>query len=742
MNLSKKLSIFQQELYYLKNHYYSELISGFGVFVIALPVSIAIAIASGFPAASGLITAIIGGIVIGIFSNAILAIKGPSISMIPILFLAVGNLSVFPETGIKYTLATIVLAGVIQVLIGLLRLGTRFVIISDTVVYGLIAALGIMVFIKEIHLLFGVEPLGKNILALILEIPNSIFFMIHPNVAIFGVISLVILLIPSLDEFDRFLPRIFLVSLLGVLAMIYVHPQSSFFQNQALSYPKELSRVFIFPDFSLIQTSTSIFYALTIALVGILESMVNIKSIEALDRKIPQSSTNWEIITLGVGNILCGLLGGLPMVVTMENSLANINYNSKSRWPELIQGFYILLFTVFGLILLSYIPIVTLTTIIIYITYKFNSPKLFRSIREIGLDQIVIFLSTIIFTLILGILPGLIAGIMITFGIYLILGSPVKNLFRTSVSVYRKGSLKSKINIQGAALASNYLQIKKHLNEALDTERIIIDLSGAKVVDHSFLELMYYFARSNRLDDGKMEIQGLKYHLPVSRHPLATLRLPKKNKSIYKVDLDELDERQIDLRAVAAVNNTQLRTNLTYDGVVFEDFSFARGYEIRYRENQFMKFYKSSCLEFSDLFLSKGIRISEQSFKMSVLLITVLEVPIPDFTLTSEDLMHKLLQSVGYEDIDFEEYPTFSEKYLLHGENLAAIHSFFSPTLIALLDKKHELHLSIESKSNRLAVYQSRGLMGKTDLEDILEFVEGFLDIIHEEEESWELEAE
>ena len=137
----------------------------------------------------------------------------------------------------------------------------------------------------------------------------------------------------------------------------------------------------------------------------------------------------------------------------------------------------------------------------------------------------------------------------------------------------------------------------------------------------------------------------------------------------------------MDLRAIAAVNNTNLKINLTYDGVVFQDFSFTRGYEVRYRENQFMKFYKSSCLEFSDIFLSKGIRISEQSFKMSVLLVTVLEVPIPDFTLTTEDFMHKILQSVGYEDIDFEEFPKFSEKYLLNGEDKSKIRDFFSPKI-------------------------------------------------------------
>ena len=734
------LQVFQQEANNLKQHWRSEVVSGLGVFVVALPVNIAIAVASGFPAVAGLITAIIGGMVAGIFSNATYSIKGPSITMIPIIFLAVHNLSIFyPETGIKYTLATVVLAGIFQILFGLFRLGRRFNMIAEAVVYGSITAIGIMIFAREIHLLVGIEPQGRSLLALILEIPNSLLH-IRPNVAIVGIVSILVLLLPPINNYDRFVPRIFIVVLLGILINAQSNPLSNFFQNQSLEIPGSLYGIFIFPDFSMIQVSTSILYALAIALVGILESRVNIKSIEALDRNRAKANANYEIIILGLGNVLCGFLGGLPMVVTMENSLANVNHQAKTKWSGIFQSFYILIFVLLGLKLLSYVPMISLTAIIIYITYKFNSPRLFHSISEIGLDQILIFLLTISITLLFGILPGLLGGVLATLTMYLILGSSPKDIFTPLITVSRKGTLKTKINIHGAALASNYETIQKHLHKALDTERIIVDLSQTKVVDHSFLELIYNFARYNHLDDGKMEVQGLKKHTPISRHPLSTLRIHKKNITI--TNDEELDERQIDLRAIAAVNNTNLKIDLTYDGVVFQDFSFTRGYEVRYRENQFMKFYKSSCLEFSDIFLSKGIRISEQSFKMSVLLVTVLEAPIPDFTLTTEDFMHKILQSVGYEDIDFDEFPAFSEKYLLNGEDKVKIRDFFNPKLINFLEEKDNLDISIETKSNQIAVYQGKSLMSKTDLEDIIEFIEGILDIIHQEEEELKIEVD
>ena len=136
--------------------------------------------------------------------------------------------------------------------------------IAEAVVYGSITAIGIMIFAREIHLLVGIEPQGRSLLALILEIPNSLLH-IRPNVAIVGIVSILVLLLPPINNYDRFVPRIFIVVLLGILINAQSNPLSNFFQNQSLEIPGSLYGIFIFPDFSMIQVSTSILYALAIA---------------------------------------------------------------------------------------------------------------------------------------------------------------------------------------------------------------------------------------------------------------------------------------------------------------------------------------------------------------------------------------------------------------------------------------------------------------------------------------------
>ncbi|NJL13274.1 MAG: hypothetical protein HC913_09915 [Microscillaceae bacterium] len=272
------------------------------------------------------------------------------------------------------------------------------------------------------------------------------------------------------------------------------------------------------------------------------------------------------------------------------------------------------------------------------------------------------------------------------------------------------------------------------MQKLLEQDRIIIDLSECKLVEHGFLEQIYHFAYWNKLNDGRMEIQGLKNHRPLSRHPLSTLRLPPRPTSKQKKPFLELNERQLDIQAIAAVNNARLETHLTYDGVVLQGFHFAQGYEIRYRENKFMKFHGSNTLEFSDVFLSKGLRMGEQNRKVSVFLVTVMDQALPDFKLSPENLVDKVWQSVGYEDIDFEGHPDFSERFKLMGEAKEAIRYLFQAGLVAKLEADAPPNLQIEACQNRLIFHQNPQLLSRVEIEDQLLFIEDFLDLVQAKE--------
>ncbi len=723
----------------LKEHWQTDLPAALWVFMISLPISMGIAIMSGFPVTSGILSAAIGAIFLTFLSSSSVSIKAPSITMITLVYMAVHQLGSHPEKGVQYTLVVIVLAGLIQVFLGLIRAGHWFVAIPSAVVYGLILSIGVHILIISLPDLLGISVEAYQMQDILVALVQNVW-EINTSVAFIGLASLFILIFPSLFRynFEGHIPGVFIILLVGVILSFYFGlPQEPASEAYLVQVPERLSQIFIFPDFSVhIWPSIhwpSLYYALSIALLGTLESLLNIKSIEAIDVYRRRCLMNRELMVIGVGNILCGLVGAVPLISTMENSSVNVNQGALTRWSSLYQGVFLIIVLLVIYPLFQYIPLATLTAIVVYTAYKFNSPEFFRNLREIGPEQIVIFLSTGLIAFIFGVLWGILGGIVITLVIYLILGSSFACLFRTRVDIIRKNPYKVKVSVFGAALATNYLVIRRKLNQVIGSEKLIIDLSKTKVVDHNFLELIYYFAHLHGLNDGRIELQGLKNHHPLSKHPLATLRVVRKRKARTPNTQERLDERQIDIQGVASVNNARLEVNLTYDGVALQGFYFARGYEIRYRENKFMKFHRSNPMEFSDVFLSKGIRMSEQSFKMSVLLVTVVEVAVPDFYLTTEDLVDKVLQSVGYEDIDFEEHPEFSEKYMLNGEKRDEIRRFFTADLIAFLEKNPRLN--IEVSNNRMAFYQEKSLMSRIELEDAIDFIEGLLDVVTQQEE-------
>ena len=705
--------------------------AGFWVFMVSIPLCLSVAFASGFPPLSGIISGIIGGMLISFLGGSQITVKGPDLSMTMVVLIAVENLSQYRETGIYYTLAVIVLAGIFQIMLGLAKVGHWYSFIPDAVIYGLVTAIGMLVFAHQVHFLFGGEPLSRNFLQLMLDITNSVIHL-NSSVLIVSSICMLILVFPQIINyyFENFPSKLFVCLLVGTGLSYYMGfhliPESNW-TIEAVPVKKE---IFLLPDFSKIFIFKSMVYAFTIAFLGTLDSLTNLKNIEVMDFR-RKSKPNREIIAIGIGNVIAGLTGGIPIVTSLHKSSTNVNKGAKSYWSTIFKGVFLLSFLLIFFRFFQFIPKAALAAILIFSSYRLNSPRLFNNIRELGIDQLIIFLSTILFTLVFGILAGLLGGLITAFIIYIVLGSSLKSMFLPKIEITSKGKKKVKIDIYGAALASNYLQIKGHLSKLSDKERLIIDLSNTKVVDNCFLEHIYYFARLNNLDDGRMEIQGLKYHVPLSRHPLSTLRIVKSGKK--RKLTSHLTERQIDIQAVASVNNARLETNLTYDGIVLQGFSFAFGYEIRYRENKFMKFYKSSTIEFSDVFLSKGIRMSEQSYKISVFLITVMDMPLPDFSLSKEDIVDKMFQSLGFEDIDFEGYPVFSELYKLTGENKQAIIQFFNPQLIEFFEKNQGYCL--EAQNNRILLYKDKDLIHKTDLEDAINFTENMLDIMHNQKE-------
>lgn len=527
----------------LKQNWKSDLISGFLVFLIALPLCLGIAMASGFPPVSGIFTAIIGGMLVSFIGGSHLTIKGPAAGLIVIALGAVEELGKGDMLlGYKLTLAVIVFAGILQVVFGLLKSGILGDFFPSAAVHGMLAAIGIIIASKQIHTLMGVKPEGKEPIELIAEIPHS-FTQLNPEIFVIGIISLLILFILPLfkNKYIKMIPAPLLVLLVAIpLGRIFdlEHEHTYLFLDNheytvgpkyLVTLPKDLFSAITLPEFSQIFTIASIKYIIMFALVGSLESLLSTKAIDTLDPYKRKSNMNRDLSAVGIGNIISGFIGGLPMISEIVRSSANINNGGKTYWANFFHGLFLLIFVAFFPDLLHQIPLAALAAMLIYTGYRLASPKEFYKTYKIGWEQLVIFLVTIIVTLTTDLLIGIAAGILIKLIMHFINGLPLRYAFKPMFSVRRQDDDTFIVDVYHSAVFTNYIKLKKSLDSLPKKKTIIIDFSGAYLIDHTVMENIHHYQHDYNLDGGKFILQGLEKYKKFSSHELAARKKSKKD---------------------------------------------------------------------------------------------------------------------------------------------------------------------------------------------------------------------
>ena len=256
------------------------------------------------------------------------------------------------------------------------------------------------------------------------------------------------------------------------------------------------------------------------ALVGSLESLLTVKAIDLMDPYKRKSDTNKDLIAIGIGNTFAAILGGLPMISEVARSSANVNNGAKTRWANFFHGFFILTFVLLLSNVIQLIPNAALAAMLISVGIKLAHPKEFIHTFQIGKEQLAIFLITIFFTLYEDLLVGIAAGIVLKIIIHLFRGLPVSAMFKapTQVSFNDNEYL---VEIDKAAVFTNFLGIKDKLAEIPGGHNVTIDLQKTKLVDHSVMESLHLFQHDYETTGGKVSIVGLEEHEPVSEHNLA-----------------------------------------------------------------------------------------------------------------------------------------------------------------------------------------------------------------------------
>jgi len=517
----------------------SDFISGFMVFLLALPLCLGIAKASGFPLLAGIITASIGGIIVGIMAGSPLTIKGPAAGLISIAAGAVLELGKGDALqGYKLTLAVIVMASLIQIIFGLVKAGKYGDFFPTSAVHGMLAAIGFIIISKQIHKLFGMSATGKEPFEMLAEIPHSIMNM-NPQIAIVGLSCLTILFVwPMLPfAFVKKIPGNLVALFLGVgLGFYYDLFNPHLYQAMGKTFEvgpkflvtidKPLLESFTFPDFSQVFSGASMKYAIMFAMVGTIESMLTVKAIDKLNPRGEVSNINRDILAVGIGNVISGLLGGLPMIAEVGRSSANLANGARSRWGNMSHGIFIFGFVALFPNLLHFVPEAALAAMLVFTGYKLCSFKNFKHIQSIGYEQLFIFTSTIIVTLATDLLIGIGFGIVIKFIVQLFNGCSIKSAFWLHAEV-NTGDSHNSILVKNAATFSNYLGFKKIIHALPEHKNLVIDFSSCNYVDHTFMEHLQHWCKKYKQMGLSVSITGLEHHIPQSKHLLAARKVAK-----------------------------------------------------------------------------------------------------------------------------------------------------------------------------------------------------------------------
>ena len=522
----------------LNQNFRNELTSGLLVSLIALPLCLGIAMASGFPAFGGLITAIVGGLIVAPLCGSRLSIKGPAAGLIAIAIASVETLGTGDNfAGYRCTLAVLAVAAAFQILFALFKLGRFGDFFPTSVVHGMLAAIGIIIFSKQIHPLLGVKAISKHPIELLLEIPHSLVVM-NPRVALVGFTSvLIVVLAPMvLGRLSKFFPGPLLAVLAGIvfcLSFDFAHPHKYTWYSMEyllddkflVNLPSNFVAGLTFPDFSRIFSLESIQFIIMFALIGSIESLLTVKAVDSVDPYKRRSNLNKDLMAVGFGNMILALIGGLPMISEVVRSYANVSYGAKTRWSNFMHGAWLLLFALALADIIHLVPVAALAGVLCVTGYRLASPIRFKHCREIGKEQLLVFLCTIVGTLMTDLLVGVFIGVAVQYACCVFMGAPVSSLF-TSVSDSGSSTGNTKvIRLPATCFFGNVISFKKII-DGTQSGGIQLDFSGTVHVDHTFMHEIRSLERDLGQQGREVVLIGIERLVPFSAHHAASRSVP------------------------------------------------------------------------------------------------------------------------------------------------------------------------------------------------------------------------
>jgi SulP family sulfate permease len=480
------------------------------VFFVAVPLCLGIALASGAPLFAGIIAGIVGGIVVGIASGSPLGVSGPAAGLAVIVLSAITTLGSWPAF-----LLAVVLAGVIQLVLGFAKAGFIAYFFPSSVIKGMLTGIGLLIILKQIPHALGYDKDvegelsffqtdGENTLSAIASAVNAF----TPGAVLIAVISLAILIVWDTVLTNKH--KLFQLIQGPIVVVIFGMAMNTIYQHGLLNFSLAADQVvkipvpenlagffgqFTFPEFSAISNIEVWKTAFVMAIVASLETLLCVEATDKLDPYKRVTPTNRELKAQGLGNIVSGLIGGLPVTLVIVRSSANISFGGKTKLSAILHGVWLLLSAITIAGLLNKIPLASLAAILIMVGYKLAKPALFKQMYQLGGEQLVPFAATIVGILATDLLKGITIGMF--FGIFYTLRHSYRNAYyMKDVMTTEEGHEVHHIVLAEEVSFFNKASIIQALEAIPANSKVIIDCAKSKSIAYDVVELIKDY-RSN-----------------------------------------------------------------------------------------------------------------------------------------------------------------------------------------------------------------------------------------------------
>ena len=504
----------------LFKHIKNDLPASIVVFFVAVPLCLGIALASGAPLFAGIIAGIVGGIVVGIASGSPLGVSGPAAGLAVIVLTSIATLG----GSYQAFLTAVVIAGVIQLALGYAKAGFIAYFFPSSVIKGMLTGIGLLIILKQIPHALGwdkdvegddafLQADGQNTFS---EIARA-FEFITPGALLIAGVSLAILILwdtvlTKKHKIFQLIQGPIVVVVLGILFnLAYVNGILPFSLNdkQIVSVPVPNSMAdfigqFTFPDFSAITNFEVWKIAIVLAIVASLETLLCVEATDKLDPDKRVTPTNRELKAQGLGNIVSGLIGGLPVTQVIVRSSANINFGGKTKMSAILHGVFLLISAIFIASLLNLIPLASLAAILLMVGYKLAKPSLFKQMYKLGWEQFIPFTSTVVAILATDLLKGITVGIL--FGIFYTL----RHSYRNSHYVKDNISDQNGKTVHHMVLAEevsffNKASLLNTFESIPNNSKVIIDCTNSKSIAYDVIEIIKDFEHSAKTKSIEVE---------------------------------------------------------------------------------------------------------------------------------------------------------------------------------------------------------------------------------------------